>query len=87
MAPLANLNAIVAPIQDIRSILDARLPNFNTMQFAAVGAGGGNIVFEAGSIVIHSAAAGGYELGNEMMDAIESRLAERLGGGRRGRGA
>jgi len=87
MAPLANLNAIVAPIQDIRSILDARLPNFNTMQFAAVGAGGGNIVFEAGAIVIHSTATGGYELGNEMMDAIESRLAERLGGGRRGRGA
>lgn len=86
MAPLANLNAIVAPIQDIRSILDTRLPNFNTMQFAAVGAGGGNIVFEAGAIVIHSTATGGYELGNEMMDAIESRLAERLGGGRRGRG-
>ena len=87
MAPLANLNAIVAPIQDIRSILDARLPNFNTMQFGAVGVGGGvNFVFEPGAIVVHSSATGAVDLSNDLLDAIERGLATRVAFGLRGRG-
>lgn len=87
LSPLANLGSIVAPIQDIRAILDARLPNFNAMQFGAVGVGGSvSVVFEPGSIVVQSSAATGAELSNDLLDAIERGLATRVAFGFRGQG-
>jgi hypothetical protein len=88
LSPLANFGAIVAPIQDIRNILYERLPNFDAfgMDFAGVGAIGGDIVFESGSIVISSSGTNATELSRDMLDAIEREMARRVNFGVRGRG-
>jgi len=87
LSPIANLGSIVAPIQDTRAILDARLPNFNALQFDAVGVGGGvSVVFEPGAIVVHSSATGAVDLSNDLLDAIERGLATRVAFGFRGQG-
>jgi len=86
LSPLAHLAQIVAPIQDIRQILYERLPNFNTLEFAGAGAIGGDIVFEAGAIVINSSGTSATELSRDMLDAIEREMARRINFGVRGRG-
>jgi hypothetical protein len=86
LSPLAHLGQIVAPIQDIRQILYERLPNFNTLDFAGAGAIGGDIVFEAGAIVINSSGTSATELSRDMLDAIEREMARRINFGVRGRG-
>lgn len=87
LAPLANFGQIVAPIQDIRSILYERLPNFNNMDFAGAGVGGmGGVTFESGSIVINSSATNSQELTKDLLDQIERGLANRVAFGIRGRG-
>jgi hypothetical protein len=88
LSPLANFGQIVAPIQDIRNILYERLPNFNalSLDFAGAGAIGGDIVFEAGAIVINSSGTSATELSRDMLDAIEREMARRINFGIRGRG-
>ena len=88
LSPLANFGQIVAPIQDIRNILYERMPNFNalSLDFAGVGAIGGDIVFESGSIVISSSGTNATELSRDMLDAIEREMARRINFGIRGRG-
>ncbi|WP_461366847.1 hypothetical protein, partial [Candidatus Darwinibacter acetoxidans] len=39
LSPLAHLGQIISPIQDIRNILDQRLPDFGALEFAAAGPG------------------------------------------------
>ena len=88
LSPLANFGQIVAPIQDIRNILYERMPNFNalSLDFAGAGAIGGDIVFEAGAIVINSSGTSATELSRDMLDAIEREMARRVNFGIRGRG-
>lgn len=88
LSPLANFGQVVAPVQDIRNILDTRLPNFNnlSMDFAGAGAIGGDIVFESGAIVINSSGTSATELSRDMLDAIEREMARRVNFGIRGRG-
>jgi len=87
LTPLANLGTIVTPIQDIRDILDARMPDFNEMQFRGVGVMGvGSVVFEPGSIVIQSTATTGAAISSDLVDALEQELAGRLNFGDRGHG-
>ena len=88
LSPLANFGQVVAPVQDIRNILDTRLPNFNnlSMDFAGAGAIGGDIVFESGAIVINSSGTSATELSRDMLDAIEREMARRINFGVRGRG-
>ena len=88
LSPLANLNAIVAPIQDIRNILDARLPDFSVMGVmapAAVGAGGSiNVTIDR--IVVQAADSSPNSVAGATVDTIERLIAERLAFARRGRG-
>lgn len=87
LSPLANFGQVIAPVQDIRNILYERLPNFNNMDFAGAGAGSmGGVVFESGSIVIHSLATNSAELSRNLLDQIEREMARRFVVGQRGRG-
>ena len=87
LSPLANFGQVIAPVQDIRNILYERLPNFNNMDFAGAGAGSmGGVVFESGSIVIHSPATNSAELSRNLLDQIEREMARRFVVGQRGRG-
>ena len=87
LAPLAHLSQIVAPIQDIRSILDARLPYFG--DFALAGAApvsaGGSVSVTIQSLSISAPTATVNDIGGLTIDEIERALASRLAFGRRGR--
>jgi hypothetical protein len=84
LSPLAHLGQIISPIQDIRNILDQRLPDFGALEFAAAGPFGG-VTFEPGSIVINSSGTSATELSRDMLDAIEREMARRVAFGIRGR--
>ena len=87
LSPLAHLGQIISPIQDIRNILDQRLPDFGALEFAAAGPGAfGGVTFEPGSIVINSSGTSATELSRDMLDAIEREMARRVNFGIRGRG-
>lgn len=87
LSPLAHLGQIISPIQDIRNILDQRLPDFGALEFATAGPGAfGGVTFEPGSIVINSSGTSATELSRDMLDAIEREMARRVNFGIRGRG-
>ncbi|MFY9174710.1 MAG: hypothetical protein WAO24_05120, partial [Peptococcia bacterium] len=88
LAPLAHLSQIVAPIQDIRNMLDARLPHFGDFAPAgapagAVGVGGVNVTIQSLSINAPTATVG--DIGKLTIDEIERAIASRLAFSRRGR--
>lgn len=84
LAPLAHLSQIVAPIQDIRNMLDARLPHPGELALAgAVGVGGVSVTIQTLSINAPTATVG--DIGKLTIDEIERALASRLAFGRRGR--
>ena len=87
LKPLANLNSIVSPIQDIRDILDARLPDVGAMgDMALAGAGGGGISVRIDRLVVEAQDTSTQSIAAASIDEIERALAERLGDNIRGRG-
>ncbi len=80
LSPLANLSQIVAPLQDIRNILDARLPNFDNLALAGAG-GNVNITVAPGAVVVQGGAGGKID-----MDDLSKKLAKQLVSEIRGRG-
>lgn len=86
LSPLANFGAIVAPIHDIRNILDTRLPNFNnlSMDFAGAGAMGPAVVIE--NLNVTAPTTGVDDISRATIDQIERALAGRIQFGIRGRG-
>lgn len=80
LAPLANLSQIVAPLQDIRNILDARLPNFDNLALAGVG-GDIHVTVAPGAVVVQGGAGGKVD-----MDDLSKKLAKQFASEIRGRG-
>jgi xanthine/uracil permease len=88
LSPLANFGQIVAPIQDIRDILDQRLPNFNAfgMEFAAAGAGAMSPAVVIENLNVTAPTTGVDDISRATIDQIERALAGRIAFGQRGRG-
>ena len=88
LSPLANFGQIVAPIQDIRDILDQRLPNFNAfgMEFAAAGAGAMSPAVVIENLNVTAPTTGVDDISRASIDQIEKALAGRIAIGQRGRG-
>lgn len=83
LSPLANFGQIVAPVQDIRNILDARLPNLGS-DLAFAGSGGQQIIFEPGAIVVQGGKMSVDEITDDMVDKIGRKLGAKAVAYRRG---
>jgi len=83
LTPLANLNAIVGPIQDIRSILDARLPMLGG-ELALAGAGGVSVSIDR--LIVEAQDTSTESIATASIAEIERAIAKRLADARRGRG-
>jgi hypothetical protein len=87
LTPLANLNAIVGPIQGIRDILDARLPDFGeNLALAGVGAGAGGINVNIDQFIVQAQNTSPQSVATASAREIERLIAEQLAFARRGRG-
>ncbi len=87
LTPLANLNAIVAPIQDIRDILDARLPDFGqNLALAGASAGAGGVSVNIDQFIVQAQNTSPQSIATASAREIERLIAEQLAFARRGRG-
>ena len=87
LTPLANLNAIVGPIQGIRDILDARLPDFGeNLALAGASAGAGGVSVNIDQFIVQAQNTSPQSIATASAKTIERLIAEQLAFARRGRG-